>query len=124
MPIHVYKSSATTVNFSSPQEIVISHTDDSIRIGDGTDLVGTRTRGGEVGLNVSDISAYAIRQDEDSGDSSIQYIGYAEPGEATSAASWQILRVTSTATSETIEYADDDANFDNIWDNRESLSYG
>jgi len=57
-----------------------------------------------------------------SGDSNITYFGKAVPGTATSAASWQIKEVDTTSGSE-IRYADGDANFDNIWDNRESLSY-
>jgi hypothetical protein len=33
-------------------EVIINHEDDSIRLGDGVDLVGTTTEGGNVGLNV------------------------------------------------------------------------
>lgn len=39
MPILVSRASAATVSFSTPQEIIISHVDDSIRLGDGTTLV-------------------------------------------------------------------------------------
>lgn len=39
------KTSATTVTFSNPQEIVISHADDSIKIGDGTDLLAVNADG-------------------------------------------------------------------------------
>lgn len=40
MPILVSRASAATVSFSTPQEIIVSHLDDSIRLGDGTTLVG------------------------------------------------------------------------------------
>lgn len=33
-------------------EVIISHENDSIRLGDGVDLVGTTNDGGEIGLNV------------------------------------------------------------------------
>ena len=38
MGITVSRASAATVSFTTPQEIVINHADDSIKIGDGTDL--------------------------------------------------------------------------------------
>ncbi len=57
--------------------------------------------------------------------SSVTYIGKAVIGTATSAASWQIKRIDETVTDVvTIEWADNDADFDNVWDNRGSLSYG
>lgn len=42
-----------TGNISGPQEIIINHVDDSISIGDGTDLVTTTTVGADVGLDVN-----------------------------------------------------------------------
>lgn len=38
MALQANKTSATTVTFTNPQEIVISHLDDSIKIGDGTQV--------------------------------------------------------------------------------------
>ena len=53
------------------------------------------------------------------------YIGWAVPGTAASAASWQITRMTYSGNNVTlIEFADSDTNFDNIWDSRTSLNYG
>lgn len=49
------------------------------------------------------------------------YIGSAIPNTATSSAMWKIMRVTA-ATGTTL-YADGDAYYNNIWDNRASLSY-
>lgn len=42
-----------TVNISSAQEVIISQTDDSIRIGDGINLVTTTSVLGDVGLDVN-----------------------------------------------------------------------
>jgi len=50
------------------------------------------------------------------------YVGYAIPGSAESAASWKIFRVT-TANPVAIMYADGDSFYNNIWDNRASLTY-
>jgi hypothetical protein len=51
------------------------------------------------------------------------YIGEAQPGTATSAASWRVKRVVFTGDDSTTLFADGNSNFDNIWDNRASLSY-
>lgn len=49
------------------------------------------------------------------------YVGKASPGTATSAAQWKIFRITNSDT--TIVWADGNDQYDNIWDNRASLSY-
>lgn len=51
------------------------------------------------------------------------YIGQAAPGTATSAASWRIQRMSVSGTVTTLEYADGDLSFNNIWDSRASLTY-
>ena len=66
-----------------------------------------------------------IIDERDQGDTI--YIGKADPGELESAATWQIQKVTFTrngALTETeIRFADNDTNFDNIWDDRTTLDY-
>lgn len=54
---------------------------------------------------------------------SITYLGYADPGTSNASALWQIRRITTTGEDLLIEYADGDALFDNVWDDRASLSY-
>lgn len=70
------------------------------------------TGGGELAVNVQ----------TNSGDSNVKYIGQAAIGTATSAASWQIMKIDKT-TGTVITYADGDDSFNNVFDNRESLSY-
>ena len=53
--------------------------------------------------------------------SNVIYFGEALPGAASSAASWRIQRINTST--EIDEWADGDSDFDNIWDNRASLSY-
>lgn len=56
--------------------------------------------------------------------SNVTYIGKAKIGSATSSTVWQIMKVDETTTDVTvITWADGNDNFDNIWDNRASLSY-
>ena len=57
----------------------------------------------------------------DSGNRNLMYTGTAATGSATSSAAWKISRYNMA--SGAIQYADGNENFDNIWDNRESLSY-
>ena len=53
------------------------------------------------------------------------YIGKAVPGTATSAASWQIQKITYSGNYITqINFAGSSADFDQVWDDRTSLSYG
>lgn len=55
--------------------------------------------------------------------SSVAYYGKALPGTTTSSASWQIMKKTVSGTLTTYLYADGNASFDNVWNNRASLSY-
>ena len=49
------------------------------------------------------------------------YVGFADIGSATSAASWRIMRINTST--KAVTYADGDSLDDNIWDDRASLSY-
>ena len=52
------------------------------------------------------------------------YIGNADPGALDSAAVWQIMRLDQTATPDlAVLWADGDALYDNIWNDRATLSY-
>lgn len=72
------------------------------------------------GTVVANPTGYVVRLDEAS--STITYVGFAVPGTATSAASWAIKRLDSTS-GLVVLWADGNSNFDNIWDDRASLSY-
>jgi hypothetical protein len=65
--------------------------------------------------------AGAVRLD-DAG-SGVTYVGNAPAGSATSAAVWQIKKIVELNGDITITWADGDALFDNVYDNRASLSY-
>lgn len=62
MPIRINEGAVDPikVTFTSPPEVVIDHTNDSIRLGDGTDLVTTTTVGSDIGLDVNIISPIDI----------------------------------------------------------------
>ena len=51
------------------------------------------------------------------------YVGRATIGTATTSATWQIQRTMTVANITTVEWADGNIQYDNVWDNRGSLSY-
>ena len=69
-------------------------------------------------LQVSGATSYSLRMDTQA---TYTYIGEANPGTATSSASWRIKRLTNA--DNTIIWANGDAGFSNIWDNHGALSY-
>jgi hypothetical protein len=63
---------------------------------------------------------FATRVDEASG--TVTYVGQAPTGTATSAALWQIQKI-DTSSGTAVTWADGDAGFDNVWDDRATLTY-
>lgn len=119
MPISINRTSSVIAQFADPQEIVISHIDDSIRIGDGTRLAAVTA---DNALKVASTSVtLTTRIDETS--ASTTYVGKASVGASESSASWQIQRIVVSGTVTSFSFADGNENFDNVWNNRSSLSY-
>jgi hypothetical protein len=68
--------------------------------------------------------AQATRTDTDGGSPETIYRGTANPGTATSTAAWRCEEITIAADGDvTILFADGNDSYDNVWDNRASLSY-
>lgn len=70
--------------------------------------------------SVQPVSGFPYKVKTDS-TASVKYIGLAMPGTTTSTAKWLIVR--QTLSTGDLDHADGDDKFDNIWDNRASLSY-
>lgn len=67
--------------------------------------------------------ALAVRTDDVGGTPDVTYVGESDPGSASSAAVWRIKRVTDDGTEFiTVEWAGG-GSFDQIWDDRASLTY-
>ncbi len=66
-------------------------------------------------------SNYATIVDEAS--STVTYIGKAAIASASSAAVWQVFKMTVSGTETIITWADGDSSFNNVWDDRASLVY-
>ena len=79
---------------------------------------------------VSDLAdvALATEVDDLGGSPQIIYVGNAQPGTVTSAASWRVQRVTVTTDGGgnddvSVQWADGNNQYDNVWDNRAALAY-
>lgn len=67
-------------------------------------------------------ATYATIVDEAS--ATVTYVGKAKLGTAQASALWQIFKITeSGSTITTITWADGNSNFDNVWNDRASLTY-
>lgn len=69
--------------------------------------------------NIMEI-AHGLQVDEAS--ATVTYIGRCAPGTATSENKWQIQKIDTTSGT-SITFADGNDEFDNVWDDRASLSY-
>lgn len=69
----------------------------------------------------STTAQYAVIADDQT-TGGVVYVGYADPGTLTSEAAWRIKKIT-TSNYPITTWADGNTNFDNIYDNRTSLSY-
>jgi len=67
-------------------------------------------------------TSFAVRMLPDAGNPALIYVGKAPVGSVESAAVWQIKRMNTTTMLE-IEWPASSSEFNQVWDDRESLSY-
>jgi len=65
----------------------------------------------------------ALKTIDDYSVAGTEYLGWAICGASTASPLWRICRKTTVGSVETLEWADGDAKFDNIFDNRAALTY-
>lgn len=84
----------------------------------------TRGSGGGQEVHVTNLTGTDQAVQLDIASSTVTYIGKAPVGTATGAAGWKVSKLTSNAEGDlAITYADGNASYDNVWDNRAALSY-
>ena len=67
---------------------------------------------------------YALKYDQDADPPTQAYLGQAQPGSSVSAAVWRIQKLAFSVDGDvTATWADGDAEFDNVWNDRASLNY-
>lgn len=91
----------------------------SIKSGAGGGLSATIL--GNTNVNVQP-APYATQID-DTSTASVTYLGRASVGSSTASAVWQIQKIDESTSPATIKWADGNASFDNIFNNRTSLTY-
>lgn len=74
-------------------------------------------------MNVVNVWEGALKQIVEDLGTGTKYIGEAVPNTATSAAGWRIQKMVTSGTTTTITWAGGGSRFDQIWDNRASLTY-
>lgn len=134
------QENSTTVEVAPPEYTTIEVLDDSTSIEiieatfsqdvtlDGL-IEGSPTIGSTIEYNGTEwevtMANFEIKSFIDSGNSDITYVGKAIPSATPNEdqAVWQIQRITVTGDDVVVEWADGDAELDNVWDNRESLTY-
>ncbi len=112
-----------SVAAGSPQvDVVVSDATIEVAITDGTPVIievaGTQ---GPPGVPEDEVP-YDV--ESDTADAQTTYVGQAAPGTASSAAAWRIKRITDTGSAVSIDWANGSDAFDQVWDDRASLTYG
>jgi hypothetical protein len=110
---------ATTVAIlDDSTDIVLSPQETTLLIAD----VGVQGPPGPSGIPEEDVP-YDLEVDDTSTPSST-YIGQADPGTASSAATWRIKKIVESGTGTSVDWADGVATFTKVWDDRLTYTYG
>lgn len=88
--------------------------------GTDTQVVTGSRRGSKFALDFASISDNEITY-IDEASASVTYVGTAAISSATSSAVWKIKKLTTSGTVTSILFADGNANYDNVWDDRASI---
>lgn len=86
----------------------------------GVDIGATPKRDYAIQTVIKDTTEFAVRIDEVG---ATTYVGKAVVGSSDSSAVWQIKRIVETGPDMAVTFADGDSSFNNIWNDRLSLSY-
>jgi hypothetical protein len=76
---------------------------------------------GSIITPASETGLYTVRQDDVS--ASVSYFGWAAAGAVEAGAVWRIMKKSVSGTVTSYTWADGKTSFDNVWNNRASLSY-
>jgi len=99
-----------------------SKQDDQIVIADAikTQTDNLTFTNGNLNVNSANLSESLLQVDSVG---TTTYLGYADAGSLTSASVWAIKKIDEITNDVSITWADGNTNFDNIWDNRLTLTY-
>lgn len=101
--------------------LIITSTEASVDA-DQPKITGT-TLGSKHAMDVTLIGSGGLATIIDESVSGTTYIGVAQVASLQASGVWQIKRIIESSGITTITYADGNAEFDNVWNNRASLTY-
>ena len=78
----------------------------------------------KLAIRITSVESEYIIQIDNTTTPNVIYYGWAVPGSATSDAKWKVFRETISGGDSAFLFADSNVNFDKVWDDRASLSYG
>lgn len=94
----------------------------SIKLKDSAGKINSHWQGTEGSGHVHIIGSKAFAVRTEQATSTVLYVGRATAGTASASALWQVMKIDTTS-GVVVTWADGNGDFDNIWDNRASLSY-
>lgn len=101
-------------------DITITHADDSIRLGNGTNFISSETIGSEVALKAEPVIKTVLVDDFSSTET---FVGYAAVGTLPNQSLWRIKKITTSGSQTVMHWCDGDSSFNNKWDDRAILTY-
>lgn len=72
---------------------------------------------------VQDVPLAVLIDETEDGDATVTYVGTAKAGVLPAQALWRVMRITEDAGETTIEFAGGEDTFENVWNDRVSLTY-
>ena len=109
------------VSTPDPSDLVVATTVEELYIGASTGPPGPAGADGADGNDLEE-EMYDLEIDESV--PGVTYIGQALPGSATSSAVWRIRKITEITGGTSVDWAGGTSLFDQVWDDRLSLTYG
>lgn len=115
--------------------VTVEYTESVVDVTTCDDIYTVVTENNAVEVCISDVILkevveYLPEEDEvydievDTSIAGVTYVGQAQPGTAKGTAAWRIKKITDSAGGSSVDWANGNAEFINIWDNRLSYTYG
>lgn len=110
--IHHSEQELQNKSFDTLFDIAVVEVLEYVPAGDTDPAILTRPLSGDLAVRMDELTT-----------PDITYVGKARPGEAVGDAVWQILKMDDSGDGLVITWADGDTSFDNVWDDRATLTY-
>lgn len=103
----------TALEIDRSSSVAVVHT--------AVDIIELGVQGPEGIPGGGEVAPLATRLDDVGG--GVTYVGEANPGTVNSDSTWRIKKIVETGPDIVISWADGDSDYDNVWDDRLTLTY-